>query len=77
MEDCDLVPPGNVLRGDAEGDEEKEGNSPLDCKPRENGPDDEGCDVIGIEPPDCTPRENGEDDCCASMDEGPLFALPG
>lgn len=71
------MPPGVTLRGDAGADEEKEGNSPLDCKPREKGPDDEG-GVTGPPPLVWVPREKGEGDCCASMDdEDPLPELLG
>ena len=69
-----MVPdtPGAPLR-----DEEKEGNSPLDCKPRERGPDDVG-GVTGTPPFIRVPREKGEGDCCASTgDDGPFPELPG
>lgn len=57
-------------------DEEKEGNSLFDCRPREKGPDDEGGGVLGAAPPDCVPRENDEGDCCESMDDDPLPGCP-
>lgn len=71
------MPPDGTLCGDEGAGEEKEGNSPLDCKPRESGPDNEG-GVTGPPPLVRVPRTKGEGDCCASTDDdGPFPELPG